>query len=96
MFFFAFTFMSGYASTTTATLFTSYGWPSDAVSLGSLSPVYSKREEEPVRSLLKALIKNHHDVFHIEHRDKPNELARVLVALHDLGGKLSFVEWDCW
>ncbi|KAJ8656390.1 hypothetical protein O0I10_007958 [Lichtheimia ornata] len=77
--------MSGYASTTTATLFTSYGWPSDAVSLGSLSPVYSKREEEPVRSLLKALIKNHHDVFHIEHRDKPNELARVLVALHDLG-----------
>lgn len=81
--------MSGYISTTAATSFTSFGWPFDAASLSSLLPVYSKREEEPVRSLLQALIKNHHDVYHIEHRDQPNELARVLVALHDLGGR-----WD--
>ncbi|KAI7883883.1 hypothetical protein K492DRAFT_192244 [Lichtheimia hyalospora FSU 10163] len=77
--------MSGYVSTTTAASFTSCSWTSDVASLGSLSSVYNKREEEPVRSLLQALIKNHHDVFHIEHRDQPNELARVLVALHDLG-----------
>ncbi|KAI9495607.1 hypothetical protein BDB00DRAFT_927243 [Zychaea mexicana] len=37
------------------------------------------------RSLLHQLIQDHHTVYHMEHRDHPNLLARVLVALHELG-----------
>ena len=38
------------------------------------------------RSLLRTLIHDHHTVYHMEHRDIPNTLARVLVGLHELGG----------
>ncbi|KAI8141940.1 hypothetical protein BJV82DRAFT_616521 [Fennellomyces sp. T-0311] len=37
------------------------------------------------RSLLRKLIQDHHTVYHMEHRDIPNILARVLVGLHELG-----------
>ncbi|KAG0164904.1 hypothetical protein DFQ28_003536 [Apophysomyces sp. BC1034] len=35
------------------------------------------------RSMLLGLIQNYHTVYHIEHRDRPNVLARVLLSLHD-------------
>ncbi|KAI9246055.1 hypothetical protein BDA99DRAFT_543403 [Phascolomyces articulosus] len=37
------------------------------------------------RSLLDQLIQDHHAIYHMEHRDQPNLLARTLVALHELG-----------
>ncbi|KAF7732352.1 hypothetical protein EC973_005248 [Apophysomyces ossiformis] len=41
------------------------------------------------RALLSDLIDRHHTVYHIEHRDRPNVLARVLWSLHKFGANES-------
>lgn len=40
------------------------------------------------RKLLVDLVRDHHSLYFMEHRDRPNVVARVLVTLHELGGKL--------
>ena len=41
------------------------------------------------RKLLVDLVRDHHSLYFMEHRDRPNVVARVLVTLHELGGKLN-------
>ncbi|KAI7882222.1 hypothetical protein K492DRAFT_176423 [Lichtheimia hyalospora FSU 10163] len=37
------------------------------------------------RKLLVDLVRDHHSLYFMEHRDRPNVVARVLVTLHELG-----------
>ena len=71
------------------------GWP-------NIDIIYDKQQENTTsttmnvipRPLLHKLIQDHHTVYHMEYRDQPNHLARVLVALHELGGKLEEYLFD--
>ncbi|KAG2226948.1 hypothetical protein INT45_010227 [Circinella minor] len=64
------------------------GWP-------NIDFIYDKQHDNTTtttvgvipQSLLHKLIQDHHTVYHMEYRDQPNHLARVLVALHELGAK---------
>lgn len=42
------------------------------------------------RDLLLDIIQENHLLYHMEKRDRPNNIIRVLVELHQLGGNLSY------
>lgn len=40
------------------------------------------------RCLLLDIVQENHLLYHMEKRDRPNNMIRILVELHQLGGKL--------
>lgn len=52
----------------------------------------SNKENDQVnmdRALLLDIIQENHLLYHMEKRDRPNNIIRVLVELHHLGGNVS-------
>lgn len=43
------------------------------------------------RRLLLDIVQENHLLYHMEKRDRPNNMIRILVELHQLGGEFFFV-----
>lgn len=57
----------------------------------SLLPAVFINDLELNRSLLLDIIQENHLLYHMEKRDRPNNIIRVLVELYHLGGKVVYV-----